>query len=186
MDPYLPAGRNAPRPQADPACATDIASWSRTVHAQRAAARDVARLVADTLRGQFPQAAYLVLWIDPERDLATDLFPSSIRDAEGQILTDFMEAAPLPPLPAKDPLRALWGGHDPADAFQVRHVLRTLRLSGATFDNFPEDLRNEGDDEGDIPCLLLSPQARPERWEPEDDDHRERLLRPYSAPQPLR
>ncbi|MET9778606.1 hypothetical protein ABZ023_30880 [Streptomyces sp. NPDC006367] len=143
----------------------------------------MAHLVADTLRAQFPQAAYLVLWIDPERDLATDLFPSSIRDGEGKILTDFTDADSLPPLPARHPLRARWGSHDPADAFQIRHVLRTLRVSGAVFDDFPEDLRNEGDGEGEIPCLLLSPQARPERWETENEDHRERLLRPYSAPQ---
>ncbi|QDN54056.1 hypothetical protein [Streptomyces sp. S1D4-20] len=172
------------RPQTDPARAADLASWTQTLRAQRAAAQDVARLVADTLRVQFPQAAYFVLKIDYDRDLATDLFPDSIRDAEGQILTDF-ESARLPLLPATDPLRALWGSHDPADIFQVRHVLRTLRLSGGDFDDFPEDLRNDDrDDEGYIPCLLLSPQARPERWEAKDDDHRERLLRPYSAPRP--
>ncbi|MGW2657035.1 hypothetical protein ACWC1D_25685 [Streptomyces sp. NPDC001478] len=189
MDPFVPAGRNASRPQgnpargADPIRGADVASWTETIRAQRAAARDVARLVADTLRAQFLGAAYLVLCIDHYRELDTDLFPASIRDAEGTILTDF-ESAELPPLPAGDELRALWSGHDPADAFQVRHVLRTLRVSGAAFDDFPEDLRIEGDADGYIPCLLLSSQARPEWWEYGDEDYRERLLRPYSAPQP--
>lgn len=174
MDPHLPAGPNMTCPQAAPAA--DIASWNQALRAQRAAAQDVARLVADTLRAQFPQAAYFVLEIDYDRDPATDLFPDSIRDAQGQILTDF-ESPRLPPLPATDPLRARWGSHDPADLFQVRHVLRTLRLSGGAFDDFPEDLRNDNDDEGYIPCLLLSEQARPERWDTwdaEDDDDRTR------------
>ncbi|MGW2421476.1 hypothetical protein ACWC0C_19880 [Streptomyces sp. NPDC001709] len=181
---HHPAGQTSARavPGAD---AIDIVSWMEAVRAQRAAAQGVARLIADTLRVQFPQAAYLVLWIDHERDTATDLFPDSIRDAGGRILTDFTEADPLPPLPGAHPLRALWGSHEPADVFQVRHLLRTLRLGGGDFDNFPEDLRNDQDDEGDIPCLLLSGEARPERWEAEDEDHSERLLRPYTAPRPF-
>ncbi|MEE1741226.1 hypothetical protein PUR49_32670 [Streptomyces sp. BE147] len=174
------------RPHTDPARAVDLPSWTQTVRAQRAAAQEVARLVADTLLVHFPQAAYFVLDIDYDRDLATDLFPNSIRDPQGQILTDFASHR-LPPLPAGDPLRARWGSYDPTDIFQVRHVLRTLRLSGGEFDDFPEELRHvDRDDEGYIPCLLLSPQARPERWarwDAEDDD-RERLLRPYSAPRP--
>ncbi|MGW0334297.1 hypothetical protein ACWD0J_20920 [Streptomyces sp. NPDC003011] len=167
-----------------PASLVDIASWTQTLQSQRADARGVARLVADTLRVQFPQAAYLVLFIDDDRDMATDLFPDSLRDAEGQILNDF-DSPKLPPLPEDSPLRPLWGTHSPTDLFQVRHILRTLRLSGAAFDDYPEDLRTEKDDEGYIPCLLLSSQARPEQWNyDDDDDDRERLLRPYSAPDP--
>ncbi|MEU5476681.1 hypothetical protein [Streptomyces mirabilis] len=162
----------------------DMTSWTQALENQRTAARGIARLVADTLRTQFPQAAYLVLFIDDEHDLATDLFPNSIRDANGRTLNDFSSSL-LPPLPADSPLLALWGSYSPIDAFQVRHVLRTLRLSGAAFDDYPADLRTEDDDEGFIPCLLLSSQARPEEWERDEDD-RERLLRPYSAPHPQR
>jgi hypothetical protein len=163
----------------------DITSWTQTLQSQRAAARGIARLIADTLRTQYPQAAYLVLYIDDDRDLATDLFPASLRDADGHTGNDFDDSQ-LPPLPDDSPLRPLWGDHCPTDVFQVRHILRTLRLSGAVFDDYPNDLRTEGDDEGYIPCLLLSDQARPERWAYADDgdDYPERLLRPYSAPAP--
>ncbi|MFD7551518.1 hypothetical protein [Streptomyces sp. NPDC059816] len=173
-------------PHTDSARPADLASWTMMLRAQRGAAQEIARLVADTVLVHFPEAAYFVLWIDYDGDLATDLFPESVRDAQGQILTDF-DSSRLPSLPATDPLRARWGGYDPADAVQVRHVLRSLRLSGGEFDNFPEDLRRDGDDEGYVPCLLLSPQARPDRWDTwdaEDDDDRERLLRPYSAQRP--
>ncbi len=163
----------------------DIASWTQVLHQQRTAARSIARLVADTLRTQFPQAAYLVLSIDYDRDLATDLFPASLRDANGQILNDFANSE-LPPLPDGSPLRSLWGPHSPTDFYQVRYILRTLRLSGAAFDDYPTDLRTDHDDEGYIPCLLLSTQARPEQWtyDVEDDDYNERLLRPYSTQHP--
>jgi hypothetical protein len=160
----------------------DMTSWTQALENQRTAARGIARLVADTLRTQFPEAAYFVLFIDDERDLATDLFPASIRDANGRTLND-LSSDKLPSLPADSPLLALWGNYSPTDVFQVRHVLRTLRLSGAAFDDYPTDLRTEHDDEGFIPCLLLSSQARPEEWDRDEDD-RERLLRPYSAPHP--
>ncbi|MGW3308156.1 hypothetical protein ACWDG9_16400 [Streptomyces sp. NPDC001073] len=163
----------------------DMASWTQVLHQQRTAARSIARLVADTLRTQFPQAAYLVLHIDDDRDLATDLFPHSLRNADGHTGYDF-DSAHLPSLPDDSPLLPLWGGHSPTDLFQVRYILRTLRLSGAVFDDYPTDLRTEDDDEGYVPCLLLSDQARPEQWAYADDgdDYPERLLRPYSAPAP--
>jgi hypothetical protein len=77
------------------------------------------------------------------------------------------------------------GRRVPVDAFQLRYLLRTLRVSGATFDDFPMDLRTDEDDEDDgtMPCLLLSSQARPNHWQP-DDGYHDLLLRPYSAPRP--
>ncbi|MEV6048707.1 hypothetical protein [Streptomyces xanthochromogenes] len=160
---------------------TTITEWQEAAAAQRAAARGVARLIADTLRRQFPGAAYLVLYLAPEHDRATRLFPHSIRDVTGATLHDFEDHL-MPPVGHGTPLRAAWGELSPRDPFDLRLILRCLDTAGAVFDNYPEDLRTDDDPaETAMPCLLLHATARPAPFHDEHDaDATERLLRPHS------
>lgn len=84
-----------------------VSAFLHSTLVQFSLARDVARLIADTLCTQFPGAAYLVFRIDEEHDREHELFPDSIRDANGAVLNDF-ESAVLPPLSRRDPLRRGW------------------------------------------------------------------------------
>jgi len=160
---------------------TTVDQWIEANRGHRAAAR----LIADTLRAQFPGAAYLVLSIDPESRISSDLFPESVRDARGKILTDFDDHRLLP-VPADSAVSAAWCGTQPCNAFHLRSILRALRVSGGTFDDFPEDLRAPHEGDSFLPCMLLSEQARPERWDSEDASEACDLrLRPYSrGPRP--
>lgn len=90
-----------------------IEEWEASAAAQRAAARGVARLIADTLRHQFPGAAYLVLTSDPEHEPAAQLFPHSIRDETGAALYDFEDHL-MPPVEHGTPLSAAWWDLSPA------------------------------------------------------------------------
>ncbi|WP_331721561.1 hypothetical protein [Streptomyces sp. NBC_00212] len=160
-----------------------IEEWEASAAAQRAAARGVARLIADTLRHQFPGAAYLVLTSDPEHEPAAQLFPHSIRDETGAALYDFEDHL-MPPVEHGTPLSAAWWDLSPRDPFDLRLILRCLHTAGAVFDTYPPDLHTDGDpvDES-LPCLLLSSTARPAPFHQENDaTASERLLRPYSPP----
>lgn len=159
-----------------------IEEWEESAAAQRTAARGVARLIADTLRAQLPGAAYLVLTSDPEHERATCLFPHSVRDEAGAVLYDFEDHL-LPPVEHGTPLSAAWADLSPRDAFDLRFILRCLYTAGAVFDTYPADLRADGDpEEESLPCLLLSPAARPELQYENDEDAGQRLLRPYGPP----
>ncbi|MFD9824288.1 hypothetical protein [Streptomyces violascens] len=169
----------------EPTPYTSLGAWMDAVRMQRAAAQDVARLLADTLRQQFPGAAYLTLHLDPERDALTRLSPDTVRDATGHVLHDFEFNHRLPPVEAGSQLDAAWSHFRPFDAFDLRLVLRLLDNGGSRFDNYPEDLRTEDDTHEGIwlLCLLLSTSARPDSW-PDADDLGDMLLRPYHAPRP--
>ncbi|MFD7015201.1 hypothetical protein [Streptomyces sp. NPDC059928] len=160
-----------------------IEEWEESAAAQRAAARGVARLIADTLRHQFPGAAYLVLTSDPEHERAAQLFPHSIRDETGAALYDFEDHL-MPPVEHGTPLSAAWCNLSPRDPFDLRLILRCLHTAGAVVDTYPADLRADGDPvEESLPCLLLSPTVRPTPFHDENDaTASERLLRPYSPP----
>ncbi|MEU5436489.1 hypothetical protein AB0G73_24350 [Streptomyces sp. NPDC020719] len=151
---------------------------------QRAAAQDIARLIAETLRAQFPAAAYLAMTIEGEREAFTQLFPHSVRDAAGGILCDFEDHL-LPPVAHSSPLNTAWGKLSPRDPFDLRTVLRLLFHGGGQFDDYPENLRIEGDEPEGVwmPCLLLSDAARPARWE-NPDCPTDLVLRPCSAARP--
>jgi hypothetical protein len=164
-----------------------VDAWRQAAEAQRRAARDVGRTIADTLSVQFPGAAYLTLKVQEDTPRDWELFPETVRDPAGHVLFDF--ATDLPPLPPEHgELRKQWGALNPANAFDVRALLRFLYIAGAVFDRLPEDLEGEDDDaEQERLCLLLSPQARPATWEAEDPDHWQveaRRLRPYAVARP--
>ncbi|MCT9093452.1 hypothetical protein N4G70_31970 [Streptomyces sp. ASQP_92] len=160
---------------------TTIEEWEEAAATQRAAARGVARLIADTLRRQFAGAAYLVLYLAPEHDRATRLFPHSVRDVGGTILHDFEDHL-MPPVGHGTAISAAWGDLSPRDPFDLRRILRCLDTTGAVFDNYPEDLRTDDDPaETTMPCLLLHATARPAPFHDENDaDASGRLLRPHS------
>ncbi|GJF30310.1 hypothetical protein KNE206_30100 [Kitasatospora sp. NE20-6] len=160
-------------------------AWLATVDAQRDMARLVARTIADTLSAQLPGAAYLTLMIQEDTERDEHLFPESVRDTAGDVLFDF--EGHMPPLgPEHAELRAQWGNLAPDDPFALRTMLRYLYINGAVFDRLPEDLDDSGDDD-EVPCLLLSAEARPHEWEHEGEDTWDveaRRLRPYSAAKP--
>ncbi|WP_431921440.1 hypothetical protein [Nonomuraea jabiensis] len=182
----------APFPPTSPATAFGEAgvepAWQHSLTGLYGLGHQMARLIADTLRLQFPDAAYLVLFIDEEmEDRDYELFPHSIRDANGEIIYDFSDAC-LPPID-DERAKSAWGHLNPRDAFQLRWLLRQLYIVGHRFDNLPEDLLHEEDGEVAPPCLLLSEQARPHQWEPTSPQDIERLgprlLRPCCAPRPV-
>ncbi|MGW1870437.1 hypothetical protein ACWCPS_33445 [Streptomyces mauvecolor] len=142
-------------------CYVTIEEWEESAAAQRAAAQGVTRLIADTLRHQFPGAAYLVLTSDSEHERAAHLFPHSIRDETGAALYDFEDHL-MPPVEHVTPLSAAWWDLSPRDPFDLRLILRCLRTAGSVFDTYPADLRADGDPaEERLPCLLLRPYSPP-------------------------
>ncbi|MFB8236137.1 hypothetical protein ACFC58_06255 [Kitasatospora purpeofusca] len=168
-----------------------ISAWLDTATAQRARARDVAQLIADTLAAQFPGAAYLTLWLDEDTPRGWELFTNAVRDDSGAALFDFDED--LPALgPEHAELARRWGNRDYRNGFTLRAVLRELYIAGAVFDRLPEDLEEELDEFGEddeVLCLLLSSEARPREWQhegPDDWGVEARRLRPYSAADPRR
>ncbi|MEU9837466.1 hypothetical protein AB0D67_38525 [Streptosporangium sp. NPDC048047] len=162
-----------------------VAAWERATKAHYARAGQLARLIADTLRTQYPGAAYLVLAIgEDETDRDIELFLHSVRDADGAIIEDFEHSGALPPIDPDSFLRRAWGELNPSNPVALLWLLRQLYITGVQFDELPEDLLQEDDPEWRPMCLLLSAQARPHAWADEEDKAQRfgpRLMRPYSA-----
>ncbi|MFI6884000.1 hypothetical protein [Streptosporangium canum] len=165
-----------------------VAEWERSTKAHYTAAGKLARLIADTLRTQYPSAAYLVLEVgDDETDRDMELFLNRIRDADGAIIKDFEHSDALPPIDPDNPLRHAWGELNPSNAVALLWLLRQLYMAGVQFDELPEDLQREDDTEWLPMCLLLSGEARPHVRESEEDKAARfgpRLMRPYGAIRP--
>ncbi|MFI7049063.1 hypothetical protein [Streptosporangium sandarakinum] len=161
-----------------------VAAWEEATKIHYTRAGELARLIADTLRTQYPSAAYLVLAIDDdETDRDIELFLHSIRDADGTIIEDFEHSGALPIDPDSS-LRRAWGKLNPSDPAALLWLLRQLYIAGVQFDGLPEDLLQEDDTEWPPMCLLLSGQARPHTWADEEEKAQRfgpRLMRPYSA-----
>ncbi|MFD8565153.1 hypothetical protein ACFV1N_48485 [Streptosporangium canum] len=175
-----PVGTSAP--------ADLVAAWERATKAHYVVAGKLARLIADTIRTQYPSAAYLALEIgDDETDRDMELFLNSIRDADGAIINDFEQSDALPPIDPDNPLRRAWGALNPSNAVALLWLLRQLYMAGVQFDELPEDLQREDDTEWLPMCLLLSGEARPHVRESEEDKAERfgpRLMRPYGAIRP--
>ncbi|MFI0742492.1 hypothetical protein ACH4PU_31110 [Streptomyces sp. NPDC021100] len=149
-----------------------VADLQRITATSYTTAHGLARLVGDTLRTQYPQAAYLVISRDDRRLAHID----SVRDLQGTVLCDFPGdriPAELPP----GPLHAAWAPLDPQDAEDLLTLVRRMEALGGTFDTLPDAARAEGDAE-DMQCLPLSPSAIPESRHTTGDRWR---LRPYST-----
>lgn len=145
--------------------------------------QSLARLIADTLTGQFDGAAYLILEHD-EHDEFSCLH--SVLAADGRTLFPFADRAVLPALAEDSPLRGAWGQLDPADPRSLLMAAQGLHQARAVFDDVPDDLPCE-DITDDHTCLLLSAEARPGCWLfgwDFDGEAAGRLVRPYSAPRP--
>lgn len=162
---------NTPAPMAY----STVADLQRITAASRATAHGLALLVADTLRAQYPQAAYLVI----SRDDCPHAHIEGIRDLQGKVLCDF-PGGRIPAELAQGPLRTAWAPLDPQDAMDLLTLVQRMEGLGGTFDTLPDEAVDEGDSES-VQCLLLSPSAVPEFWDTGDDRWR---LRPYSAPRP--
>lgn len=159
-----------------------LGDWDAARTALHATAARVARLVADTLRRQFPAAAYLVARRSEDDDV---LHLHSVRDARGAILWDFDTGDRLPAsTPPDSPLRTAWTPRDPGNPEHLAALVQELDAAGCHLDFMPEHLDRaaQGRSERDTPrselCLLLSTEAEPGIW---DDTA---TLRPYCAPRP--
>lgn len=139
----------------------------------------VARLLADTLTAQLPDAVYLILDHDDSHNDRLTL--DRICDHAGCTLHRFTGdpgADRLPDLPDAHPLRIAWQGHgmDPCDPHTLARVVRDLAADGGVFaDELPDDLDSE-DAPTEQPCLALTATARVDRPDLADWP---RLLRPY-------
>ncbi|MFJ1757597.1 hypothetical protein [Kitasatospora sp. NPDC088134] len=177
-----------PLPTTDPVeTHSALAAWRAVTLAQRELARDIARLIADTLAAMFPGAAYLTMTIDDDADPDCELFPDTVRDGSGTVLLAFDDDTDLPELgPEHEELDRRWGSFNYRSPLSLRGVLRNLFHAGAVFDRLPLDLDLDdyyGDDE-EVVCMLLSPEGRPYEWElpsPDNWDVGSRGLRPYCA-----
>ncbi|MCZ4098094.1 hypothetical protein [Streptomyces sp. H39-C1] len=167
----------------------NLAEWDDVRAATHATGQRIAHVIADTLRLQFPAAAYLVMH---RCDYSGDLYLDSVRDARSVYVWDFRQEggpgrsyAPIPSeLAQGGSLLAAWGRRDPTNPAHLQFLLQELDWAGCGFDVLPDDLDGAAGtddrwDETNSPelCLLLSDQARPARW-----DHD--ALRPYSAVRP--
>ncbi|MER6616346.1 hypothetical protein [Streptomyces xantholiticus] len=107
----------------------DLAPVSALTAAEKAAAaaaRSLLPLVAETVRHQFPDAAFLVLTREYDED---ELELDSVRTANGKIVWSFRwdhtgyERFPKP-VPAE--LAALWGADDPQDPAPVQDLVQRI------------------------------------------------------------
>ncbi|MFJ5927969.1 hypothetical protein ACIQF6_35780 [Kitasatospora sp. NPDC092948] len=172
----------------DPAAThSPLADWHAATQTQRELARDVARLIADTLSAMFPGAAYLTMMIDEDADRDWELGLDTVRDGSGAPLLVFDDDSDLPELgPEHEELGRRWGSLNHRSPLDLLGVLRDLYNAGAVFDRLPLDLDLDdyfGDDD-EVVCMLLSPEGRPYEWELPDPDNwnvGSRRLRPYRA-----
>ncbi|MFF3786395.1 hypothetical protein [Streptomyces sp. NPDC001933] len=154
--------------------------YVNAVRTMRADGRSMARLIADTLTTQYPTAAYLVLEEDDDSDI---LGLHSILDADGRLLYALGDDhACFPNLPPHSPLAQAWAPLNPADPWTLFKAIQWLHQTGFLFDQVPEDDLDD-DAPAEMTCLLLSTAARPAWWD-RTDDVNDRVLRPYSAPNP--
>ncbi|MFJ2745251.1 hypothetical protein ACIO3O_36965 [Streptomyces sp. NPDC087440] len=91
----------------------------------RAASRAMLPLIGETVRAQFPDAAYLVL----HRSVTDEaLYLVDVRDSFGNILWDFpglLEYAPFP-APVPEAVKAQWGAADARDPGVVLTLIRRV------------------------------------------------------------
>ncbi|MER5985607.1 hypothetical protein [Streptomyces sp. NPDC001787] len=169
----------------------DPITWRRTQEDQQHDAQGLALLIADTLRAQIPDAAYLVFHINDSYDAETgrDLELHSIRAADGSILHHFHD--PLPELDAdrhRELIHVWQAAGLPRTRDDLTNLLQPMRAAGLVLDNYPEQFHLYGhpffgNDAEQPVCMLLSDSAHPEQWDLLDV-FGPRLLRPYGTALP--
>ncbi|MFJ6437869.1 hypothetical protein [Streptomyces sp. NPDC091416] len=169
----------------------DGPDWRQAQRDQQHDAQGLALLIADTLRAQVPDAAYLVFHVNDSYDTETglDLEVHSLRAADGTVLHPLREPLPLPHTGRHREV-----GHDwlnnrlPRTADDLAALMQPMRAAGLVFDDYPEQFHlyghpDLGNDPEHVLCMLLSDSAHPEQW----DLKRvfgDQLLRPYGTPLP--
>ncbi|WP_159399785.1 hypothetical protein [Streptomyces alboflavus] len=163
--------------------------WHRAREDQQHDAQGLVLLLADTLRAQLPDAAYLVFHINDSYDTETgrDLQLHSVRAADGTVLHDFR--SPLPDLDAERHrgLAFQWrDGRPPRTEGDLGTLMQQLRAAGLILDTYPEQLhlydhKDYGCDTEQTMCMLLADSAHPEQWDLRDVFGTQ-LLRPYGTP----
>lgn len=109
---------------------TPVAALLEAEEKTRAVAREMLRLIAATLRVQYPTGAHMVLYRVGDDELRYH----SVRDAQGETVFQFpwfwWEIGRFPqPVPAD--IAALWGDEDPSDPGIVLALIRHVDQHGA-------------------------------------------------------